>query len=666
MEKDRIQIDGKEYPLYRCHTLIIGSGAAALNCACHLSDLGVNDLLIVTEQLGGGTSNNSGSDKQTYYKMSLFGEDQDSVYEMARALFSGGSMHGDIALVEASLSAREFFHLVEIGVPFPHNQFGGYVGYKTDHDPKQRASSAGPWTSNQMYQKLLIQAQQKQLPIMDGYEVISLLTAPDDKGPRAIGAIALDKAKLHSGTGSLLVLQAENIVMGTGGPGGLYQTSVFPKGHLGSTGIALEAGATAVNLTEWQYGISSTQFRWSVSGTYQQVIPRYISTNQDGGDPREFLNDYFPTPGKLGTATFLKGYQWPFDPRKVKNWGSSLIDILVYQENVLKKRRVFMDFRNNPSFDQKSGEFCFDQLEPEAFQYLKKSNGLFGTPIERLAKINPLAIELYAQHGIDLHHEPLEIAVCAQHNNGGLKGDIWWQSNLRHLFPVGEVNGTHGVYRPGGSALNSGQVGGCRAAEYIAARYSGYTMAGEQFVMLSQNQVTDKLHLMNQVLGNNEKSGQDLASFRKEFQERMSHVAAHIRELTAVRAAVKEAEAQWQRINSGEVRLQDHSELTAFFQNRQLCLTQLAVLKSIEAYLEKGGGSRGSYLVLDRNGERISDQMDTSWNFRLENEELRRYTLECNYCSNEFSLSWVPVRPIPTDDFWFENVWRAYRDKEIY
>ena len=152
MEKDRIQIDGKEYPLYRCHTLIIGSGAAALNCACHLSDLGVNDLLIVTEQLGGGTSNNSGSDKQTYYKMSLFGEDQDSVYEMARALFSGGSMHGDIALVEASLSAREFFHLVEIGVPFPHNQFGGYVGYKTDHDPKQRASSAGPWTSNQIYQ----------------------------------------------------------------------------------------------------------------------------------------------------------------------------------------------------------------------------------------------------------------------------------------------------------------------------------------------------------------------------------------------------------------------------------------------------------------------------------------------------------------------------------
>ena len=73
--------------------------------------------------------------------------------------------------------------------------------------------------------------------------------------------------------------------------------------------------------------------------------------------------------------------------------------------------------------------------------------------------MNSPAVELYREHNIDLASEPLEIGVCAQHNNGGLKGNIWWESDLRHLFPVGEVNGSHGVYRPGGSALNSGQVG---------------------------------------------------------------------------------------------------------------------------------------------------------------------------------------------------------------
>ncbi len=80
---------------------------------------------------------------------------------MANTLFSGGSMHGDIALIEAALSTQEFYHLVQIGVPFPHNVYGGHVGYKTDYDPKQRAISAGPWTSQQMFKKLLIQVQKE-------------------------------------------------------------------------------------------------------------------------------------------------------------------------------------------------------------------------------------------------------------------------------------------------------------------------------------------------------------------------------------------------------------------------------------------------------------------------------------------------------------------------
>ena len=206
---------------------------------------------------------------------------------------------------------------------------------------------------------------------------------------------------------------------------------------MGSTGIALAAGAAAANITEWQYGLASIKFRWNVSGTYQQVIPRYISTAQDGSDPREFLNDYFPSMGKLATAVFLKGYQWPFDPRKLVNHGSSLVDLLVYRETVQLGRRVFLDFRTNPTGDARIGEFNFTDLDEEAYLYLEKSGALFGTPIERLQHMNPMAIELYKQNGIDLTSEPLEIAVCAQHNNGGLQGNIWWESNIKHLFPIG-------------------------------------------------------------------------------------------------------------------------------------------------------------------------------------------------------------------------------------
>lgn len=663
MEQTKLLCGNAEFPLYRCHTLIIGSGAAALNCACHLKEFGVSDILIVTERLGGGVSNNSGSDKQTYYKLSLAGDETDSIIEMAQTLYSGGAMHGDIALIEAALSTQEFFHLVQLGVPFPHNKFGEYVGYKTDHDPKQRATSAGPWTSNQMFQKLLARLYQLEVPIIDQLNVISLLTTIDGEERKVIGAVAIDKTGPKQGLDSLVFIQAENIVMGTGGPGGLYEASVYPEDHLGSTGIAIEAGAAAVNLTEWQYGLASTKFRWNVSGTYQQVLPSYISTAVDGSDAKHFLNEHFPSMEKMATAIFLKGYQWPFDPRKIKDFGSSLIDILVYQETVLKGRRVFLDYRQNPSGGFGLNEFQIDNLEPEVYQYLKKSDALLDTPIKRLEKMNPMAIELYRQHGIDLTLEPLEIAVCAQHNNGGLKGNIWWESNLRHLFPIGEANGSHGVFRPGGSALNSGQVGGYRAAEYIAQCYSDTHFDDGQFSAVAAK----KLQQIEKVLTYVGGTGEDLTSFRKQLQARMTKTAAHIRSAAAINDALKEAIDQLSQIEQGGVRLQDESELITYFENRQLCLTQLAVLHSIKTYIESGGGSRGSYLILDEEaGEIISPKLPPTWRFIPEKIELRKKALEYYYYDGAYWAEWAPVNPIPKEDNWFENVWRDYIDKKIY
>ena len=129
----------------QCNTLIIGSGAAAFNAADSLYDLGVKDILLVTEGIYMGTSRNTGSDKQTYYKLSLAGGHGDSVRRLAEVLFEGGCVDGDHALCEAALSCQGFFKLVELGVPFPHNRYGEFVGYKTDHAPNDRGTSVGPY-----------------------------------------------------------------------------------------------------------------------------------------------------------------------------------------------------------------------------------------------------------------------------------------------------------------------------------------------------------------------------------------------------------------------------------------------------------------------------------------------------------------------------------------
>ena len=111
---------------------------------------------------------------------------------------------------------------------------------------------------------------------------------------------------------------ADNVVFAVGGPGGLYKTRVYPTVHTGAIGLGLMAGAKARNLPESQYGLASIGFRWNVSGSYMQTIPRFISTAADGiTDRREFLADYIPDAGELCSLIFLKGYQWPFNAPRV-------------------------------------------------------------------------------------------------------------------------------------------------------------------------------------------------------------------------------------------------------------------------------------------------------------------------------------------------------------
>jgi succinate dehydrogenase/fumarate reductase flavoprotein subunit len=667
MKDTVIEINGMNLPIYSLSTLIIGSGAAGLNAALCLHRYGQEDIAIATDLWGGGTSNNAGSDKQTYYKLALSGDAPDSPSEMAKDLFKGGCMHGDIALCEAMHSAQAFYNLVSLGVPFPHDVYGGYVGYKTDHDPRGRATSAGPLTSHLMFEALAKEVKDKGIKIFDLHEIVALLSATRGDECHVIGAIAIDKRKLEAESYGFVIFNAKNIVLATGGPAGIYKTSVYPESQVGSHGLAFSIGATGHNLTESQFGLASIKFRWNLSGTYQQVIPRYVSTDKDGQDECEFLNDYFPDMGKLATAIFLKGYQWPFDPRKVVNYGSSLVDILVFQETVLKGRRVFLDYSRNPGGRGMLEDFAFDLLEKEAYEYLEKSGALFGTPIERLRKMNQPAIDLYKSHGIDLSREHLEIAVCAQHNNGGLKSSIWWESNVKHLFPVGEVSGTHGVYRPGGSALNSGQVGGLRAALYISKRYAKEPLKEKEFLNAALGQINEKFDFANNVVSPGQKNDNFLREAKEEIQERMSGCGAHIRDPQKIEEAIGQAWTIYSRLKN-EIKIPSAKELPEVFKILDLCLTHALYLEAIGEYMAKGGQSRGSYLVLNPEGERPCKELGEDWKFLLNHEDalVNRKILEVSFGKKgEVTKQWVDIRPIPERDSWFETIWNRYRNDDI-
>jgi len=303
MGSEKIAIQNFTLDYYRINTLVVGSGVAALNAAVSLHAMGQEDILIATTQWGGGTSNNAGSDKQTYYKLSLSGNEPDSVPDMARDLFEGKCMHGDIALCEAQGSVQSFFNLVNLGVEFPHDKYGSWAGYKTDHDPRSRATSAVPYTSRRMFEALAGEVKKRNIEVLDNHQCVALLT--DKTGSKVLGALAINKAEKDY-TRAFVLFNSTNVILGTGGPGGIYDKSVYPLSQNGSIGMAFTAGATGQNLTESQFGIASVKFRWNLSGSYQQVISRYISNDYSPIGDKEFFNET----GKITNDTLSLALKW--------------------------------------------------------------------------------------------------------------------------------------------------------------------------------------------------------------------------------------------------------------------------------------------------------------------------------------------------------------------
>ncbi len=672
------QIANQSVTIHSYNTVIVGSGAAGMNCAVHLyefmSQKGVENperrIAVVTAGIGLGASRMSGSDKQTYYKMGTSPDVPDSAEEFAKSLTAAGCCHGDLALAEAIGSLREFYHLVQAGVPFPHDPIGSYCGYKTDNDPYERATSAGPKTSKFMSECLQKHVRRYGIEIYDQQEVAHLLTIGAGESKQIVGVVTIDKTAVAEDNFPINIFYCANLVLAAGGPGELYKTSVYPKGQVGIHGLAFEAGLIGENLTESQFGLASIKFRWNVSGSYCQVIPRIFSTDADGNDEREFLVDFFGVMSKMATNIFLKGYQWPFDPQRIAGHQSSLIDILVFRERQ-KGRWVFMDFLHNPIGNNSMKQFDVDDLEPEAYEYLKRTDALQGTPIERLAHMNPLAIEIYKENGIDLYSEPLEIAVCAQHNNGGFAVNKWWQSNIPRTFIIGEMAGTHGCRRPGGSALNAGQVGGLRAAEYIVNVY-GCDLPD---YLDKQAEIDRQLtQLVAKLEACRNSSGLVPKEVIDKIQGRMTTSASHIRELNDARKALKEAVKLYKNIQQQGFNLENTKSIVSAIQAEHLALTSAAFLKAIVELLQQGSGARGSHLVLAEDGAEIHPDITNkttgqTLKFKPEQEQLRNSILQIEYDPGEpdlFRCRNIKLRPTPTDRKVFELAWQDYREGKIY
>ncbi len=578
--------------------IIIGSGAAAYGVADRLHNEGVTDIAVITENRLGGTSRNTGSDKQTYYKLSMDGFTADSPYKMASDIFEAGCCDGEKMYLQAVNSTRCFLRLFDYGVNFPRDEFGGFPGYKTDHDNTVRATSIGPLTSKVMTEKLEYAVIHKNsTPVFDNRQVFEILK----NGNKAVGVAAL-----NTETNEIEAFYAKNVVCATGAPACIYENSVYPESQHGMTGVLIESGVRLCNYSQWQYGMASVDFRWNVSGSFMQVVPRFVSIDENGNE-HDFLNDCFETAGEMCNNVFLKGYQWPFSYERADK--SSRIDIAVHNETK-KGRRVYLDFTRNPE------GFSFEKLSGEAREYLEKNGAVEAAPIERLKTLNPKAIDVYSSHGIDIYSEKLRIAVCAQHNNGGVYTDNAYETDIENLYVIGEAAGTFGLARPGGTALNDTQVGGFLCAESIKNKLSADFEMPQNCFDKYKGFVVD--------------NGIDYSYIRT----RMSKSAAFLRDKEECIELLSEIDGI---LTDYPLR---HKSLSDYFYDKDMLISAKALLETIVGEMQLTG-SRGGAVFIE-NGETVP-----------ENRKYRKFLTLTD--TDKGKVLFIKTKPVPVSEGSFEK-----------
>ena len=235
--------------------------------------------------------------------------------------------------------------------------------------------------------------------------------------------------------------------------------------------------------------------------------------------------------------------------------------------------------------------------------------------------------------------------------------DHWWQTNVEGFFAVGEVSASHGVYRPGGSALNAGQVGSTRAAQYIAAHGKGEPAAVETFSAEVATAVAEALTMGEAVLDGDD----NVEALWAEAAKRMSRAGAAIRSrdgLYAAIAATKEELANFKQ----KVKISSPQKLSKVYRLYDLLLCQYVYLNAMADYIERGGKSRGSALYTDPDGLLPDESLPEIFRFTLDDGTRGDQVQEVSYCNGVLEFNWRKVRPLPKEDDFFENVWRSFRE----
>ena len=380
--------------------LILGSGAAGLSTALHIEQNLRIAVLSKAELSSGNTSYAQGG-------ISAVLDDNDSFEQhIADTIAAGADLcDSDVVAKTISEGSDVIDWLLSIGVDFtrdnnPKNTHQLHLTREGCHT-RRRVAHVADATGNAVQNQLIDEVRKRpHIDLFANYIAVDLITTRKlgyDEN-RCLGAYIF-----NIDTGEVEVFRANNVVLATGGASKVYLYTSNPDGACGDgLAMAWRAGCRAANMEFMQFHPTCLYHPKAKSYLLSEAI------RGEGGkitleDGREFLHE--------------------FDPRGVlapRDIVARAIDYMMKKHGL---DNVYLDISHKPA------DFIKDHFP----------------------NIHARCLAL----GYDMTKQPIPVVPAAHYTCGGIVTDEHGQTDIDHLYAVGEVafTGLHGANRMASNSL---------------------------------------------------------------------------------------------------------------------------------------------------------------------------------------------------------------------
>ena len=385
--------------------LIIGSGGAGSRAAIEVDDAGLK-ATIVSKGLS-FRSGCTGMAEGGYNAVFKTVDKDDSIEAHIKDTMKGGSYLNDKELVEILVneSPKRLIDLENYGALFDRQESGEIDQRPFGGQTYRRTCYQGDRTGAELLNALKEEIIKRGIDCIEEVMITSLVT---DKN-QVIGATGLDLKD-----SSLIYFKAKSVILASGGAGQLYPVTSNPFQKNGDGfAIAYRAGANLVDMEQIQFHPTGMVAPESKKGVLVTEAVRAEGGKLINSEGERFMSKYAPEKMELATRDVVARsiYQEIIEGRGTENGG------------------VYLDISHLDD------DYIDEKLETMVLQF--------------------------DNVGVDIKHEPIEVAPTAHHFMGGVKINPDASTSLENLYGAGEVcGGVHGANRLGGNALADTQVFG--------------------------------------------------------------------------------------------------------------------------------------------------------------------------------------------------------------